>query len=74
MCLLSGATGPLFYFMCDNVLDNRILAVEEFVEREDIKSIDKLERYFLNPFEHVINFLGSLLVSRNLPPATNPEF
>ncbi|GFY27509.1 transposable element Tcb2 transposase [Trichonephila clavipes] len=63
--LFRGAIGPDFSFMDDNAQPQRILAVEELLESEDITRMD-WPAYFpdLNPIEHVWDALGRRIAAR----------
>ncbi|GFV71888.1 transposable element Tcb2 transposase [Trichonephila clavipes] len=72
--LFRGAMGLQFLFMDDNAPCHRTLAAEQFLESEDIERIDWPARSpYLNPIEHVWDFLGRRLAARTLPPVTIRE-
>ncbi|GFY30890.1 transposable element Tcb2 transposase [Trichonephila clavipes] len=72
--LFRGAMGLQFLFMDDNAPCHRTVASEQLLESEDIECMDCPEQSpYLNPIEHVWDFLGRRLASRTLPPVTIRE-
>ncbi|GFS89684.1 transposable element Tcb2 transposase [Trichonephila clavipes] len=74
VCLFRGAMGLQFLFMDDNAPCHRPVAAKQLLESEDIERMDWPARSsYLNPIEHVWDFLGRRLAARTLPPVTIRE-
>ncbi|GFX50115.1 transposable element Tc1 transposase [Trichonephila clavipes] len=68
------AMGLQFLFMNDNAPCHRTVAAEQLLESGDIERMDCPERSpYLNPIEHVWDFLGRRFAARTLPPVTIRE-
>ncbi|GFX91314.1 transposable element Tcb2 transposase [Trichonephila clavipes] len=69
VCLFRGACGSKFILMDGNLRLHNTLLVVEFLESEDISSMDwPAPSPDFNPVEHVWDTLGRAIVTRNLPP------
>ncbi|GFX53785.1 transposable element Tc1 transposase [Trichonephila clavipes] len=72
--LFRGSMGLQFLFMDDNAPCHRTVTAEQLLESEDIEHMDWPARsQYLNPIEHVWEFLGRRLAARTLPPVTIRE-
>ncbi|GFW91054.1 transposable element Tcb2 transposase [Trichonephila clavipes] len=72
--LFRGAMGLQFLFMDDNAPCHHTVAAEQLLESENIERMDWPARSpYLNPIEHVWEFLARRLAARTLPPVTIRE-